>query len=81
VAAAPRSWLLGTNRSSAVTVRQTAGLSAKGQPTDVDAGLPELVQLNILDRTGVVACSCGNAVPSDGDSDGDESGASFSCCA
>jgi hypothetical protein len=26
-----------------VTVRQTAGLSAKGQPTDVDAGLPELV--------------------------------------
>ena len=58
-----------------MTVRQTAGLSAKGQPTDVDAGLPELVQLNILDRTGVVPCSCGNAVLSDGD--GDESGAIF----
>jgi hypothetical protein len=27
-----------------VTGRETAGLSAKGQPIDADAGLPQLVQ-------------------------------------
>jgi hypothetical protein len=32
-----------TRRSGAATVRETAGLSAKGQPFEVDGGLPLLV--------------------------------------
>jgi hypothetical protein len=33
-----------------VTGRETAGLSAKGQPIDADAGLPQLVLFVSLDR-------------------------------
>jgi hypothetical protein len=36
--------LLRTNRSSAMTLREMAGVAAKGQWTEVDAGLPPVVQ-------------------------------------
>jgi hypothetical protein len=41
---APTSWLLRTNSSSAMTLREMAGVAAKGQWTEVDAGLPPVVQ-------------------------------------
>ncbi len=37
-------WPLRTRRGNVVTVRETAGLSAKGQLTDVDTGPPQLVR-------------------------------------
>jgi hypothetical protein len=38
-----------TRRGSAVTVRETAGLSAEAQPIDVDAGLAQLVRSGSVD--------------------------------
>jgi len=36
----PPCWPLRTNSSSAMTLREMAGVAAKGQWTEVDAGLP-----------------------------------------
>jgi hypothetical protein len=39
-----RPWLLCTKSSSAMTLREMAGVAANGQWTEVDAGLPLLVE-------------------------------------
>lgn len=40
-----------------MTVRETPGLSAKGQPINVDVGLPQLVLGNSGGRAGLHFCN------------------------